>query len=137
MKIYHYEAKTREYLGEGEAEIDRITSKRQGRECYLIPANATAEKLTLKDKRGFAIIWDGRAWKYVEDHRGKEVWRKADGEKVVVDWLGAIGDEYTETEPPKPEGPPPSVEDLQKQMEKMMEQIQALKEKEGAENEPS
>lgn len=40
MKIYHYHAITKEYMGEGEADLSPLDHKK-GNEVWLVPANAT------------------------------------------------------------------------------------------------
>lgn len=48
---------------------------------------------------GFAIIRQGDQWAYVEDHRGEIYWIKSTKERVEINMLGALSDEFTSIEP--------------------------------------
>ena len=76
MQVYKYGEKTKEYIGTEKALIDPLESELQGKEIYLLPANATFEKPNLKD--GFASVWNGTQWENIEDNRGKEYWLDTD-----------------------------------------------------------
>lgn len=76
MLIYRYNADTKEYAGSESAYLDSLETKKQGREVYLIPANATARAPELK--KGCAAVWNGSEWENVEDNRGKEYWLDTD-----------------------------------------------------------
>ncbi len=75
MQVYKYDEKTKEYIGTEQALINPLESELQGKEVYLLPANATFEKPNLQD--GFASIWNGK-WENIEDNRGKEYWLDTD-----------------------------------------------------------
>ena len=61
---------------------------------YLIPRGCIDEpKPELKD--GFALKWTGTGWEYIEDHRGKVVYLKENGEKTKITELGALPDTVT------------------------------------------
>lgn len=72
MNVYKYDQQTKEYTGVEAAMLDPLESQQQGKEVYLLPANATFAAPTFKD--GFVPIWNGEAWEQVEDNRGKEYW---------------------------------------------------------------
>lgn len=76
MQVYKYDEQTKEYIGAEQALIDPLETELQGKEIYLLPANATFEKPNLKD--GFASVWNGTQWENVEDNRGKEYWLDTD-----------------------------------------------------------
>lgn len=76
MQVYKYNEKTKEYIGTEQALIDPLETELQGKEIYLLPANATFEKPNLKD--GFASVWGGEQWENIEDNRGKEYWLDTD-----------------------------------------------------------
>ena len=76
MQVYKYDEKTKEYLGTEQALIDQLESELQGKEIYLLPANATFEKPNLQE--GFASVFDGTQWENIEDNRGKEYWLDTD-----------------------------------------------------------
>ena len=76
MQTYHYDETTHEYTHSEQAFLDPLESKQQGKAVYLLPANATLIAPTHKD--GYATIWNGEAWKHIEDNRGKEYWLDTD-----------------------------------------------------------
>lgn len=76
MQAYKYDEKTKEYTGVQTAQIDPLESTLQGKEIYLLPANATFEKPNLQE--GFAPVWNGEKWENIEDNRGKEYWLNTD-----------------------------------------------------------
>lgn len=130
MNVYKFNPVTKEYAGEETAFLDPLETKAQNpelwehepeepepqidlealereglipRPVYLIPANATTTEPP-EAKGGFARLWNGEAWEYVEDHRGVTVWKSYDESMVIVE-LGAIPDGWSETRPAPP--PPP------------------------------
>lgn len=76
MQVYRYDEQTKEYIGTEQALIDPLESELQGKEIYLLPANATFEKPNLQD--GFASVFNGIQWENIEDNRGKEYWLDTD-----------------------------------------------------------
>ena len=73
MKLVYYYNENKEFTFCEEAQLDPLESELQGREIYLLPADATfTEPNQLRD--GFVQIWEDECWKEVEDHRGKEYW---------------------------------------------------------------
>lgn len=76
MQVYKYDEKTKEYIGTEQALINPLESELQGKEIYLLPANATFEKPNLQD--GFANVFNGTQWENIEDNRGKEYWLDTD-----------------------------------------------------------
>lgn len=75
MQVYKYDEKTKEYIGTEQALIDPLETEKQGKEIYLLPANATFEKPNLQE--GFASVWNSK-WENIEDNRGKEYWLDTD-----------------------------------------------------------
>ena len=75
MQVYKYDEKTKEYIGAEQALINPLESELQGKEIYLLPANATFEKPNLQE--GFASVFNGK-WENIEDNRGKEYWLDTD-----------------------------------------------------------
>lgn len=71
--VYFYDEKTKEYSYEGYAQLDPLESEIQGREIYLLPANATFEK-PFEKKDGWTQFWEDEKWVEIEDFRGTEYW---------------------------------------------------------------
>ena len=70
MLVYVYDEETKEFLRSEEAFIDPLETQIKGENVYLLPANATFEK-PLDKEDGKAIVFDGSAWKLIDDNRGK------------------------------------------------------------------
>ena len=75
MQVYKYDEQTKEYICTEQALINPLESELQGKEIYLLPANATFEKPNLQE--GFASVFNGK-WENIEDNRGKEYWLDTD-----------------------------------------------------------
>ena len=63
--VYFYDEKTKEYSYEGYAQLDPLESEIQGREIYLLPANATFEK-PFEKKDGWTQFWEDDKWIEIE-----------------------------------------------------------------------
>ena len=70
MIFYTYDEKTKEYTGTQNAFIDPLETKKQGKNVYLVPANAT-DKKPLEHKENQAVIFNGSEWEIIVDYRGK------------------------------------------------------------------
>ena len=81
MQTYRYNAETKEYLYVEGALLDPLESKAQGKPVYLLPADSTFVE-PLPTKKGYAVCWNGAAWKYIEDHRRRY---DASGDSFVKD----------------------------------------------------
>lgn len=102
MNVYKFNPITKEYTGVEPAMLDPLESKLQGKEVYLLPANATFTEPTFKD--GYANVWNGEAWEQVEDNRGKRYWLKSDTfgtPAKTMKELGAFPDNAVFTAPEK------------------------------------
>jgi hypothetical protein len=102
MQVYKYDEQTKEYLGAEIAMLNPLESQQQGKEIYLLPANATFTAPT--EKEGFANVWDGEQWQHVEDNRGAEYWLPGDTYGTpahVMNDLGALPEGATFTAPEK------------------------------------
>lgn len=73
MFAYTYNPETYEYIGAVETELDPLETELQGKEIWLLPADSTFIA-PLEAKDGFAVCWNGKAWEYIEDHRGTKYW---------------------------------------------------------------
>ena len=76
MKIYKYDPKTKEYKATETAMLDPMESKLQGKDVYLMPANATDIEPPIKE--GYVAVWNGQGWGLVEDHRKQKYWMPED-----------------------------------------------------------
>lgn len=76
MNVYKYDDNG-EYIGTETALLDPLETKLQGKNIYLLPANATFTAPP-EEKEGFARVWNGESWQEVEDHRGTEYWLPGD-----------------------------------------------------------
>ena len=70
MIFYTYDEKTKEYTGTQNGFIDPLETKKQGKNVYLVPANAT-DKKPLEAKENQAVIFNGSEWEIVADYRNK------------------------------------------------------------------
>lgn len=89
MIIYNYHPITREYIGYSQAELDPEETAIQGKEIYLIPANATTA-IPPKQKKDTCILWTGDSWLVVDDYR--ENYYKVDSDLNVLD-ITTVGDQ--------------------------------------------
>lgn len=99
MKIYHYHPVTKEYLRTSDA---RESPKEPG--TFLVAAHATIVAVGVAPS-GSVRVFDPQSglWSSVEDHRGETVYRKSDAAKIIVNWLGAVGSDYTNQVPASPD----------------------------------
>ena len=70
MQIYRFDAESREFLHAEEAALDPLESVAQGREVWLLPAEATFTPPPVAGE-GQVALWRGAGWELVEDHRQK------------------------------------------------------------------
>lgn len=106
MLIYNYNEITKEYTGYCEADLDPAESKAQGKDIYLIPANATDVKPP-KAKTNEVVIYDN-GWKIEADFRGKYIVNE-DMKPEIVKEIGELPEGYiviTETQAKKIEQDP-------------------------------
>lgn len=102
MNVYKYDEKTKEYIRTEQAQLDPLETKKQQKNVYLLPANATFAEPP-EAQEGFARVWNGEAWKQVEDNRGVEYWMPEDtygASAREMKELGALPEGATLT-PPK------------------------------------
>lgn len=75
MQAYMYSITTHEFLEPVPCFPDPVRSRMEGREVYLLPANATFTKPPAK-RTGYTAIWNGSGWIETEDYRGLQYWPK-------------------------------------------------------------
>lgn len=95
MNVYKYDEKTKEYINTETALLDPLETKKQQKNIYLLPANATFTAPPA-EKEGFARVWDGESWQEIEDHRGTEYWLPGEGYGTTAHEMKELG--------PLPEG---------------------------------
>lgn len=76
MNVYKYNDNG-EYIGTEEALLDPLETEQQGKNVYLLPANATFTAPP-EAQKGYINVWNGKAWEQVEDNRGVEYWMPED-----------------------------------------------------------
>ena len=86
MKIYLYDRDTKEYICGKNAFLDPLETKKQGKEVYLIPANAVLDEPPAAVEGKAIVFADG--WQLVDDNRGKEAVNAARG-RFTVDYIGS------------------------------------------------
>lgn len=82
MLTYRFDADTKEFLYSEEAFLDPLETEAAGKPVYLLPADSTFTE-PLEAKEGYAVVWNGTAWEYIEDHR-----QKRDGGGVPIEGTG-------------------------------------------------
>ena len=75
MQAYMYSTTTHEFFEPVPCFPDPVRSRMEGREVYLLPANATFTAPPAK-RTGYTAVWNGSGWTEVEDHRGAQYWPK-------------------------------------------------------------
>lgn len=68
MKIYNYNSITFEYTGSQNADLDPQETKEQGKNVYLLPANATYIKPPASEPMKARVFKEG-SWSYEKDFR--------------------------------------------------------------------
>ena len=81
MIFYTYDEKTKEYTGTQNAFIDPLETKKQGKNVYLVPANAT-DKKPLEAKENQAVIFNGSEWEIIADYRNKTYYTGTEQHKM-------------------------------------------------------
>lgn len=91
MIIYNYDKLTKEYTRQSYADLDPEETKQQGKNVYLIPANATTKKPP-KAKEHEVVIYNN-GWEIVADYRGLYM-VNSDMQPLKVDKIGALPEGY-------------------------------------------
>ena len=95
MKYYSYDAITKVYINSFDARKDPLESKLQGKEVWLLPANATFT-IPPEMPSGYTCLWQDNTWVLVEDHRGQNYWLPGATWETIPETMETIG--------PLPEG---------------------------------
>ena len=101
MLLHEYDRITREYKGcRGEAYIDPIRSKREGKIWYALPLNCTIiEPPELEEHETAIFNIEKQEWYKVKDYRGIRGYNKKTREEVVITELGELPDYFCEELP--------------------------------------
>ena len=94
LNIYLYN-ENNEYIGESVTMLDPEETKIQGKDIWIMPPNSTIVKPELKE--GYAPIWNGEIWDYIEDHRGEKGY--IGKEPIEIKELGPLPDGFSIEEP--------------------------------------
>ena len=119
MQAYMYSITTKEFLAPVPCFPDPVRSRIEGREVYLLPANATFMAPPAK-RTGYTAIWNGSGWIETEDHRGVQYWPKGapyNSFPVEMKELGPLPDGASLTRPEQTEEEKAAEEKRRKQAE--------------------
>jgi hypothetical protein len=92
MIAYVYDENTKEFLHEVQVEESPLETG-----VILMPPNATLQALN-EAKENYTQIFNGTEWNYIEDYRGKIIW-KSYKESMVVEEIGAIPEGWSLEQP--------------------------------------
>lgn len=93
MLIYNYDSITKEYLGHSNADLDPEETKQQGRNVYLIPANATTIEPPI-NKVDYARLFINNAWEYEHDYRANYYMVDSNLDVLDITEIGELSDGY-------------------------------------------
>ena len=119
MKAYMYSTTTHEYLETVPCFPDPVRSRMEGREVYLLPANATFTEPPAK-RTGYIAVWNGSEWIETEDHRGVQYWPKGathNSASIEMKELGPLPDGASLTRPEQTAEEKAAEEERRKQAE--------------------
>lgn len=88
MQVYIYDELTKEFLF-----VDIVEESPLEKDVILMPPNATLIPVN-EMLDGYAQVFNGEGWEYVEDHRNQTVWKSYD-EDMIIEELGAIPDGWS------------------------------------------
>ena len=104
MQAYMYSTTTHEFLEPVPCFRDPVRSRMEGREVYLLPANATFTEPPAK-RTGYIAVWNGSGWTETEDHRGIQYWPKGathNSASIEMKELGPLPDGASLPRPEQP-----------------------------------
>lgn len=84
---YSYDENTRELKGSIPLSLDIVRSQREGKKCYLLPANSTLQE-PLKSAQNKTNVFNGTTWELVSDYRKQYV----TNESFEITEIKKIGD---------------------------------------------
>lgn len=119
MQAYMYSTTTHEFLEPVPCFPDPVRSRMEGREVYLLPANATFTEPPAK-RTGYIAVWNGSRWIETEDHRGVQYWPKGatfNSAPLKMKELGPLPDGASLTRPEQTADEKSAEEERRKQVE--------------------
>ena len=119
MQAYMYSTTMHEYLESVPCFPDPVRSRMEGREVYLLPANATFTVPPTK-RAGYTAVWNGAGWAEVEDHRGVQFWQKGatfNSAPLEMKELGPLPDGASLTRPEQTDEEKAAEEERRKEAE--------------------
>lgn len=119
MQAYVYSPTTHEFLESVLCFPDPVRSRIEGREVYLLPANATFTEPPAK-RTGYTAVWNGSGWTEVEDHRGAQYWPKGttfNSAPMEMKELGPLPDGASLTRPDQTDEEKAAEEERRKEAE--------------------
>lgn len=119
MQAYIYSTTTHEFIETVPCFPDPVRSRLEGREVYLLPANATFTAPPAK-RTGYTAVWNGAGWTETEDHRGVQYWPKGasyNSSPVEMKELGPLPDGASLTRPEQTDEEKAAEEKRRKQAE--------------------
>lgn len=119
MQAYMYSITTHEFLESVPCFPDPVRSRMEGREVYLLPANATFTAPPAK-RTGYTAIWNGSGWIETEDHRGIQYWPKGatyNSASIEMKELGPLPDGASLTRPEQTDEEKAAEEERRKKVE--------------------
>lgn len=103
MQTYKFDPETKEFLHAEEAFLDPLETEQVGKPVYLLPSDSTFTAPP-EAKPGYAVVWNGNAWEYIEDHRqsrdmggvplegsGTPFWMPGDTWKTPARYMKVLG----------------------------------------------
>lgn len=119
MQAYMYSTTTHEIIETVPCFPDPVRSRIEGREVYLLPANATFTEPPAK-RTGYIAVWNGSGWIETEDHRGVQYWPKGaqyNSSPVEMKELGPLPEGASLTRPEQTADEKSAEEERHKQAE--------------------
>lgn len=113
--VYLYDELTGEYLGTEQAFLDPLETELQGKDIFLLPANATFTA-PMVVKEGYTQVYKDDVWNYVEDNRGKQYWLPEDEYGTPAREMKELGALPVNAIFEAPEKPPETAEEIQKRL---------------------
>lgn len=93
MKIYLFDAQTKEFLKETYALLDMEKSKECGEYVYKMPENCTTIEPCVCGNNEVCLFQEGK-WIIAKDYRGKKFYDVIKNKTIIIDKLGELPNNY-------------------------------------------